>query len=193
MSVFEDFLRLWREHMPPPYHVLAHSTGAAIVVDHLLTHEDDDFGQVVLVAPLVRSAYWGLSKTFTPVADFFVDDVPRVFRANTSNEQFSEFLRQDPLQHRRTSLAWFDALVAWNGRIEEYPPSSRPVVIIQGDADSVVDWEYNLGFLERKFPNARVERIDYGRHQLLNEATALRGRVLKIVDEVLTNGSRVSN
>lgn len=186
MSVFDDFLRLVHEHMPPPYHVLAHSTGAAIVVDRLLTHKGTEFERVVLVAPLVRSAYWGLSKTLSPVVDVFVDDVPRVFRDNTSDERFLEFVRQDPLQSRRTSLAWFDTLVAWNETIDRYPPSPQPIVIIQGDADSVVDWEYNLKFLEGKFPNARVETIGSGRHQLLNEAPALRGRVLQIVDEVLT-------
>lgn len=186
-SIFEDFLELCRAHMPPPYHAAAHSTGAAVVVDHLLSREDHVLAHVVLVAPLVRSAHWDLSTSVTPVVDVFVDEVPRVFRKNTSDERFLEFVKQDPLQPRHTSLAWFNALVEWNARIMRYPPSSRPVVIVQGNADSVVDWEYNLKFLVTKFPNARVEIIDVGRHQLLNEAAALRAKVLRIVDDVLTS------
>lgn len=184
-SIFEGFLLLVRANMPPPYHVVAHSTGASIVVDHLLTHQDDVLGRVVLVAPLVRSAYWGLSTTFTPVADAFVDYVPRVFQDNSSDEQFLEFVRQDPLQPRETSLAWFNALVAWNERIQNYPPNPRPILIIQGNADTIVDWEYNLEFLLSKFPNARVQMIDDGRHQLLNEGPELKAKVRQILDDVL--------
>ena len=184
-GVFEDFLMLCRAHMPPPCHTVAHSTGASVVLDYLLSHEDDDLEHVVLLAPLVRSAYWRLSTTVTPIVDVFVDDVPRVFRSNTSDEQFLEFVRQDPLQPRRTSIAWFNALVEWNERIKRLPPNPRPIAIIQGNADSVVDWEYNLKFLVEKFPDARVDIIDVGRHQLLNEGPALRAEVLRIVDDVL--------
>ncbi|MDH3638813.1 MAG: alpha/beta hydrolase [Gammaproteobacteria bacterium] len=183
--VFEDFLRLCRAHMSPPYHVLAHSTGAAIVINHLLSQRDDKFEQVMLIAPLVRSAHWELSTAVSPVVDTFVDQVPRIFRDNSSDEAFLEFVRQDPLQARQTSLNWFSALVDWNQRIQRYPTSERAIVIVQGDADSVVDWEYNLKFLEVKFPNGWVEIIVGGGHQLLNEAPTLRAQVLEIVDTAL--------
>ena len=185
-SIFDDFLGLVRTHMPPPYHSVAHSTGAAIVADHLLTHEDGNLEQVILVAPLVRSAFWHLSTFFTPVADAFTDDVPRVFQDNSSDKQFLEFVRQDPLQPRRTSLSWFNALVDWNERIQSYPPNPRPLVIIQGNGDTIVDWEYNLEFLVTKFPNAQTVIIDGGQHQLLNEGPVLRAKVLQTVDEALT-------
>ena len=144
-----------------------------------------DLGRVVLVAPLVRSVFWGVSTSLTPVVDAFVDYIPRVFQDNSSDEQFLEFVRQDPLQPRETSLAWFNALVAWNERIQNYPPNPRPILIIQGNADTIVDWEYNLEFLLSKFPNARVQMIDDGRHQLLNEGPELKVKVRQILDEVL--------
>ena len=84
-----------------------------------------------------------------------------------------------------TSLTWFNALVDWNERIQSYPPNPRPVVVIQGNGDSIVDWEYNLEFLVTKFPNAQVYIIDEGEHQLLNEGQALRSKVLGIIDESL--------
>lgn len=184
-SIFDDFLRIVDTHMPPPYHSVAHSTGAAVVADHLLTHKDGDLDQIILVAPLVRSAYWHLSTFFTPLADVFTDDVPRIFQDNSSDEQFLEFVRQDPLQPRQTSLIWFNALVDWNERIQSYPPNPRPLTIIQGNGDTIVDWEYNLEFLVTKFPNARTVIIDEGQHQLLNEGQILRAKVLQIVDDAL--------
>ena len=183
--IFRDFLALCRTHMPRPCHVLAHSTGASVVIDYLLSGKGDDLGQVVLVSPLVHSAQWGTSTTLAPLLEPFVDNVPRVFRDNTSDKRYAEFLRRDPLQHRSTSLEWFDALVEWNRRIESYPLNPRPVAIVQGDQDSVVDWRYNLAFLRTRFPMARVEMIAGGRHQLLNEAPAMRAEVLRIVDDEL--------
>jgi lysophospholipase len=184
-TVLDEFLRLCRVHLPPPYHALAHSTGAAILLTRLLTHDDEDIGHVVLVAPLVHSAQWYLSTRGGQFLQLFVDDVPRVFRKNTGDEQFLDFVRKDPLQPRRASLEWLNELVEWNERIESYAPSERPVTVIQGDADTVVDWQYNLAFIRSKFPNARVEMIEGGRHQLLGEAKALRARVFRIVDQAL--------
>lgn len=184
-GVFEDVLRLCRGRMPLPCHALAHSAGAAIVVNHLLSRRPGEIEQAVLIAPLVHSAHWNVSRMLSPILELVVDDVPRVFRDSSSDERFLQFLREDPLQPRRASLAWFRALVDWNERVEAYPPSDRPIVIVQGDADSVVDWGYNLAFLAGKFPCAHVEIIEGGRHHLLNETPALRSQALRIVDEVL--------
>lgn len=185
-DIFRDFLTLCRAHMPIPCHAIAHSTGASILIDYLLSGNGDDLGRVVLVAPLLHSAQWGASTTLAPLLGAFTDDLPRVFRDNTSDKSYGEFLRRDPLQPRHTSLEWFDALVAWNERIERYPPSPRPVAMIQGDEDTVVDWRYNLALLRTRFPQARVEMIPGGRHQLLNEAPALREKILRVVDEELS-------
>jgi alpha-beta hydrolase superfamily lysophospholipase len=114
-----------------------------------------------------------------------VDQVPRVFRDNSSDEGFLESVRRDPLQPRVTSLNWFNALVDWNERVDRLAADERPVLIIQGDADSVVDWDFNLAFLTRKFPNARVAMIEGGRHQLLNEAEPQKAQVLSLIDQAL--------
>ncbi|MDH3414192.1 MAG: alpha/beta hydrolase, partial [Gammaproteobacteria bacterium] len=60
-TAFGDLLSLCRAHMPPPCHVVAHSTGAAAVITRLLMRGDDGLGKVVLVAPLIRSAHWDVS------------------------------------------------------------------------------------------------------------------------------------
>ena len=173
-QVLSDFIAICKRQMPGPYHVIAHSTGAAVVTSRLLSApEQDDFGAVILVAPLVRSAYWHLSAVSANVADLFMDDIPRVFRENSSDQAFLESVRDDPLQSHQASFEWMDALVEWNKRIATYPPSPRKVDIIQGDQDSIVDWDYNLAFLETKFPNARVTMIEGGKHQLLANGNRL--------------------
>ncbi len=184
-EVLDAFLGLLRAHMPRPYHVVAHSTGAAVLTTRLLSHEDPDLERIVLVAPLVRSAHWEGSTLAARWLEPLVDEVPRVFRDNTSDEAFMAAVRRDPLQARSASLEWVMALVEWNERIERSPPSQRPILIIQGDEDDVVDWRYNLEFLVSRFPNARVETIAGGRHQLLGETRALRERTIELVDAAL--------
>ncbi len=185
-EVLDTFLGMLRTHMPGPYHGVAHSTGAAVLTTRLLGHDDPDIERVVLVAPLVRSAHWEGSTLAASWLEPYIDDVPRVFRDNTSDEAFMEAVRQDPLQARSASLDWIMALVEWNERVARYPPSTRPIVVIQGDEDDVIDWEYNLEFLAARFPKARIEMIPDGRHQLLGESKALRARTMALVDEALT-------
>ncbi len=187
-TAFVDFLRLCRESMPPPYHVVAHSTGAAIVSSALLANPDIALDQVVLLAPLVRSAFWHLSTVAAAVFDPFIDEIPRVFRNNSSDPTFIDFTRRDPLQPNRTTIDWLQAIAAWNKRVKTYPPSPKAIVIIQGDEDSIIDWDYNLAFLKEKFPNARVEMIATGQHQLLDESPALRRHVLDLIDAALSTG-----
>jgi alpha-beta hydrolase superfamily lysophospholipase len=180
-----DFIDLIDGHLPRPYHAVAHSTGAAILVSRIVSRPQDDFGNIVLVAPLVRSAFWYLSTISADLIDNIVNNVPRIFRDNTSDPAFLEAVRSDPMQPRQTSLAWVQALVNWNQRIATYPPSMRPVFIIQGEEDDVVDWGYNLVFLRNKFPNATIETIEEGKHQLLGERAEMRRQVFAFIDQAL--------
>jgi len=188
----DDFIRLCQQHMPPPYHALAHSTGAAVVTTHLLTEPAKrDLDKVILVAPLVRSAFWHLSAASANFFDIFMDAVPRVFRQNSSDEAFLESVRADPLQAHQTSFEWMDALVAWNERIAKYPPSDKPLLIIQGDQDSIVDWDYNLEFLREKFPNAAVAMVPGGKHQLFGEQLKVRRQVYQFIDAELNSARAI--
>ena len=186
-EVFDTFLGLLRTHLPRPYHAMAHSTGAAVLTTRLLSHDDPDLERIVLVAPLVRSAHWEGSTLAARWLEPYVDEVPRVFRDNTSDEAFVKAVREDPMQARTASLDWVLALVEWNERVARYPPSPRPILVIQGDDDDVIDWEYNLEFLAARFPSARIEMIQGGQHQLLGEGKALRARTMELVDTALTS------
>ncbi len=178
VTALEDFLRLCQRHLPGPFHLVGHSTGGAAALDHLLTAEETPFEKVILLAPLVRSYAWELSKVGNVAAGRWVESVPRVFRTNSSDEAFVQFLREDPLQDDHFPLRWANALYAWDEKIKAYPPSKRRVLVIQGTADTTVDWKYNVEFIQEKLPAAKIVLLEKARHQLFNESHDLRGRLL---------------
>ena len=86
---------------------------------------------------------------------------------------------------------WMDALVAWNERIAQFPPTDKPLLIIQGDQDSIVDWDYNLEFLQEKFPNAAVAMVPGGKHQLFGEQVKVRQQVYQFIDGELNSENTI--
>jgi alpha-beta hydrolase superfamily lysophospholipase len=60
-----------------------------------------------------------------------------------------------------------------------------PALIIQGDADTTVDWHYNVGVLETLFPGSQVEYLRGAGHQLANESQAIRSDYLGRVERWL--------
>ena len=186
VAVFRDFIRLCRPHMTGPIHLIAHSLGGAIAADHLLTATEPVIERSVLIAPLVHSAAWNLSGLGLRVAPG-LNRTPRAFRRNSSDGVFLKFLKKDPLQARHVPMTWVRALRAWNERAATYEPvaDGTPLKIVQGKADTTVDWSYSIEFLRTKFPGADVTFIEKGGHQLPNEAPALRARLFELVREHL--------
>jgi len=170
-----------RRHLPGPYHFVGHSTGAAVALDHLLSAGEPAFDKVVLLAPLVRSYGWKLSRVGGAIARPFTDEVPRVFRKNSGDEEFLALVAGDPLQYRCVPLAWAAALERWNERIEGLAPSDAEVLVIQGTDDTTVDWEHNLDIVRRLLPRATLEVLDGARHHLANESAAIRERVFELI------------
>jgi alpha-beta hydrolase superfamily lysophospholipase len=190
VSIFGDFVELCYPHLPQPYHFIGHSTGCAIAFDYLHRVTSTNFDKVIYIAPLVRSTYWTISKAHHYLAKPFIESIPRVFFNNSSDPQFNQFLQTDPLQCRQIPLKWLEALFAWNERVEAYEPISQPVFILQGMADTVVDWEYNIPFLKRKNSSVAVKWVEDGMHHLLNERTEIRLRVLNTVKDYLKKRQR---
>jgi alpha-beta hydrolase superfamily lysophospholipase len=190
VSVFDDFLKMCRSQLPGPYYFVGHSTGGAIAIDYLHRVNSKAFDKVIYIAPLVRSAYWKISKAHHYLAKPFIETVPRVFFNNSSDPQFNRFLRDDPLQCKKIPLKWVEALFAWNERVEGLRPISQPVLILQGTEDTVVDWEHNIVFLQQKNSLTKVKWFQNGKHHLLNETQVIREQVLKAVrDHFQSNDS----
>ncbi len=153
-------------------HVVAHSTGAGVMADLLLHDKEhaDKLSNVVLLAPLLHSAHWGMSRFAVGLAP--IKSVKRSFRKNSSDPSFLEFQKSDPLQYDRIPMSWTNANAAWAKSMlaSDAVFEGERVLFIQGDNDDVVDWKYNLKYYRQKFPKAKISMYDYGRHQLMNES-----------------------
>jgi alpha-beta hydrolase superfamily lysophospholipase len=74
---------------------------------------------------------------------------------------------------------------AWIPRIQALPPCQLPTLILQGEQDTTVDWQWNLGVLASKFPNARIYRHPEAQHHLVNEAEPIRTVLFTELDTFL--------
>ena len=160
--------------LPKPWHLTGQSMGASVIMEHVARHGPDAFGEILLLAPLVRPAYWPLNRIVWEIARRTISERPRTFRKNAENADFVRLLQRDPLQARVLPVQWVTAMVEWMRRFEGYPPMPRlRPKIIQGTADQTVGWRYNLKVLQRLFSPDTL-RLPGARHHLVNEAPAVR-------------------
>ena len=193
VAAFEAAMAALEHHLPQPWHLLGQSTGAAVVMEWLLANglsrSTMPFSGVVLLAPLVRPYLWPLNRVVYAVARRLVRERPRVFRNNTENAEFLAFLRdRDPLQARSLPVQWVTAMVQWRRRFEVRAPTDIAPLVIQGRADTTVDWRYNLRTIERLF-EPRIFFVPQARHHLVNETPEIRAQIFKAIDGELGLGN----
>lgn len=183
-SLFEQARQL---DLPRPWHLLGQSTGGAILLDHLLHQpQSAERGRTILLAPLIRPRAWLRSRLSYELMRRFVQQIPRAFSDNSSDARFLQFVQtEDPLQASILPTAWVGALSRWIPRIEKATGSGESPLIIQGEADMTVDWQYNLPVLQRKFAAPEILRLPAARHHLVNESEALRQRYFAFLRERL--------
>ena len=182
----QDFLTLVKRHMGGPFHAVGFSTGAAILTEMMLENIADDFEKIVLAAPLIHWSAYEQSKGTYKVYKQFTDKIARFHRKNSSDKDFLVFNKtQDYLHAKHLSLKWVKALFDWNDKIEPMNPCHREVLVLQGDKDGTVDWEYNLGLIRDKFPNAEIKKIGGANHELFNEAIEYKQKALDYIGEYL--------
>ncbi len=186
VKTFEDFFQLCRPHVTRPYYLIGHSAGGAVALEYLFQAEKSIFEKIFLLAPLVRSSYYHLSRIGYFIASPFSDTAPRWFRNASSDRQFLKFFRDDPLQCRHFPIKWAEAYYKWNEQVKSYEAAFAPVTVIQGTKDDIVDWRHNITFLGRKIPNVKVLYIKNARHQLMNEAEPLLNEFLGILGKQMT-------
>lgn len=165
-----------------PWTVMAQSTGGAALVEFARQHRPWPFHNTVLLAPLLRPAQWGRVRLAHMLLHRFTDSVPRRFGENSSDREFLDFVRRDPLQSRRIPVAWVGALRRWLAELPREDLGVGSALLIQGDADQTVDWRYNLPCYGQFFPGLRIELIPGAGHHLANEAAGIRERYLRVVD-----------
>lgn len=113
--------------------------------------------------------------------------VSRSFRANSHFEPFNSLLVNDPLQPKFLSVQWVRALMSWVDALDDWPAeaSQFPLWIFQGNADEVVDFEWNIPCLQKRFERAQVHYIEGARHHLANEAADLTHTLWPAVASIL--------
>lgn len=190
-----------RNLAPGPWVAMGQSTGGSIVATDALTQEQSSLPDnqalpwqgIVLLAPLVRPHGWTKSRILHTLASPFVRSIPRNYRPNTTALDFAKFLRDsDPLQDDRLAVAWVTAMRRWIPTLLKRPPSQVPTLILQGEKDVTVDWEWNLKVLKRKFPQAQIKRHPEARHHLVNEAKDIRTFFFEQIDDFLASISQQS-
>ncbi|MFZ5654694.1 MAG: alpha/beta hydrolase [Pseudomonadota bacterium] len=177
VEVFEALLEA-AAGLTRPWHGVGQSTGGAIVLHHLLRAAIHPFAGVALLAPLVHPRGWAVNRLIYLATHRWRTRIARKFMANSGDSRFLDFVaRRDPLQARHVPLEWIGAMKRWAEELRTLPPSNRPASVIQGDADTTLDWRYNLRLLRRKLPNARFHLLPGARHHLVNEIEPIRARV----------------
>jgi len=173
-----------------PLWVMAQSTGCAALVE-FARRGGWPFAAAAMLAPLARPKGWRLGRLSHALVSPFTDSIARKFAANSSDLQFLQFLREDPLQSRRLSLRWVAALKRWLATLPRTNLGVGPVLIVQGDADQTVDWRYNIEFYRALFPGSPVLLLPGAGHQLANESVQLRDQYLnevgKYIGDLMTN------
>ena len=175
--VLQDFIDATEQKLPKPYNIIGFSTGASAVIDYLLTDEPNIFNKVILAAPLVR--YFGYQKA-NPLCKFYSAlgrDIPRIPQNVTSNSRYKKLINKDKLQVKWVPVNWVNALHQWIDKIEKLPPSQKPIKIIQGTLDKIVDSKFNIEFLKTKFIEIDLTIIKNARHELFNESDELRNQI----------------
>ncbi|MFK7975974.1 MAG: alpha/beta hydrolase [Halioglobus sp.] len=167
-----------------PLLAMGQSTGGAALVEYA-RHFTWPFAATVLLAPLIRPMGWNKINIAQRVVRVFTKRIPRNFATNSSDSDFLAFLKTEPLQSQHTSLRWVDALRNWLSDLAFEDLGVGPALIVQGDNDGTVDWQYNLPKLAQLFPESTIENVSGAGHQLANESQALRDHYLAKVEHYL--------
>jgi alpha-beta hydrolase superfamily lysophospholipase len=187
IKVTGDFIQLVKSRLHGPYMGIGFSTGAAILIEMLLTEKADDFDKIVLAAPLIHWTGYEQSKGTYKVYKVFTNKIARFYRRNSSDKNYLIFNKtQDYLHCTHIDLSWVKALFDWNDKLETLSNKSDwEVLVLQGDKDGTVDWKYNMDLVRHKFPNAQIIMIPGANHELFNEAPAYKNQALNLIAKYL--------
>lgn len=176
--------------LPKPWHVIGQSTGAATLLYNRVHDQRQWFSKHVLLAPLVRPARWHQGRWLFYALRYLVKSIARKKVYNSHDTGFVEFCHQDPLQPQRLMVAWVGAMKEW---LELFPSlNSNPsdALLLQGDNDKTVGWQYNIPVIAEKLQTENIVYIKGARHHLVNETKELREKVFMGIAEYLLNSGQ---
>lgn len=154
-------------------HGVGHSTGGAIIF-HAASEKRINVEKLALIAPLYYPYKWNVIRRTYHLFQNIVSDRKRLFKKNSSDEVYYQFLKNDPLQGRILKVDWLHALEEWQKEFQNCHIVNIPVYILQGTKDTTVEWKKNLFFYKSKCTKMQTALFEGGRHQLLNERLGVR-------------------
>ncbi len=190
-EVIRTLVRHWKTSDPARAELLfgvGQSTGAAVLMNDVFTSGGaHPYQRLALLGPLVQPTQWWIGSLVHRLVGGMLQDIPRNFSIpNSHDEQFHAFLRdQDPLQARRLSLRWINSMSTWVRDFPRQPVSQTPLLIVQGTADRVVNWQVNVPMIQAHFPQHTLALIEGARHHLVNEADPWRSAIYDSVGKFL--------
>lgn len=174
-----------------PVIAVGQSTGAAVLMSLCFDRQRQSrrapFDRLVFLGPLVRPRKWLLGRLAYRLFGGFLSHVQRDLSVpNSHDHEFHSFLRYyDCLQPRRLCITWVGALHQWVETFKEQPKLSTPLLLVQGTADGVVDWEFNVAAIGEHFSAMDVNYVEGAMHHLANEAEPWRKAIFASVGQFL--------
>ncbi len=169
-----------------PRTAMGHSTGAAALLTFTQREGTILPEQIILLAPLVRNVFWDLSRFAYTAIGWATAYVPANDGAASRDQEWLRKWRNDPLTVKSLPLNWFRALQLWEERSHRWKPlDGSRFHIIQGTEDGVVDWRYNIPFLEERYPGIHVHYVLGAWHGLQYDIPAARDQFFSLLTEIL--------
>ncbi|NRA40952.1 MAG: alpha/beta hydrolase [Pseudomonadales bacterium] len=187
-QVLHDLLAQLADELPKPWTIIGQSMGGAISADFVLHQQRFDIARLVLLAPLLVPKHWQQIQRKLVAMQFLVNEVPRKFNNSSSDQQFLQFLQQDPLQTRVVKTNWVQALNAWQSHIQASYRSDIPCLLIQGEQDNTIDWQLSVPFYQQKFGRSETLMLPEANHHLVCEAEAIRKQIFTRLDKFVNGG-----
>lgn len=166
---------------------IGHSAGCSSILNLIRNQKVSQNDKVIFLGPLVRCAKWGLVKFSYKIFNKFRDKVPRKYTRMSEDTLFVDKLKGDPLEGKYVDVRWVGALINWESTLSKFPTPILPVLVIQGDQDETVDWQYNLNWLSSKFSNLEKLIIEGGRHHIHNDGPKYKSICLQKIEKYLSN------
>ncbi|WNO08913.1 alpha/beta hydrolase [Teredinibacter sp. KSP-S5-2] len=188
-NVIRSVVKEWKSRKSGPLYAIGQSNGCAALMTLLLSQPNSNvpIDKFVMLAPLVRVKMWWWVKLAYALAGKILKTVHREFSNNSHDKAFTQFIRyHDPLQFNRVSVRWVGALIQWVNQFDHFQSSDISVLVIQGDADETVDWQWNREKIESKFSNLKYVTIPGAMHHLVNEGAEWRGQCFKHIGSFLS-------
>ncbi|NAW68941.1 alpha/beta fold hydrolase [Vibrio sp. V27_P1S3P104] len=184
--------------------LLAHSMGGAIATRYLQTYPTHPFNAVTLSAPMFGIHMpWQLRAVAEPLARMLTYRYRTPHYAPGYGPYYAKPFAINPLTHSAIRYQWFRALYEEKPELKLGGPSTRwvwqalkttrrcrqytrqltiPLLLLQAECDTIVSNASQTRFitqLARTNPNARMQRIDGAKHELLFEQDHYRNQALE--------------